>query len=270
MGNVAFPGGNGKRKLSRDEIIRRLRVGDLNKLFAHRYRSCRATYILPDDDDGIEKLNVLAHHYASNPIALPRIIKLRAPWADAEKILEEVASNPRKWRADTLGKLLNLSGKEWRQLGFRTITPVDMSRTERAYFIKVRANGRRNIKRRMEGVKTRAEYLESNNLTRDHPWMAEGISKATWYRRRTKRETGLARIKLLGTDQTCLSREEGMGGVPAAPLRSPTPLPVSPDLSHFGRLTHNTAELYAFIPVHVPGQPNVIPYGWPVEFSRAA
>ena len=77
-------------------------------------------------------------------------------------------------------------------------------------------------------MKTRAEYLEASL---GEPWIAEGISKATWYRRRTKRETGLARIKLIGTNQTCLSKED-MGGVPAALLRSPTPLPVSPDLSH--------------------------------------
>ena len=230
MSEIAVLRGNGKR-LSRDEIIRRLRVGDLNKLYAHRYGGCRPN-VFPDDDSGIEDLKVLAHHYASNPIALPRIIKLRAPWADAEKILEEVSSNPRRWRAETLGKLLNLSGKEWRQLGFRTITPVDMSGTERAYFNRVRANGRRNIKRRMKGVKTRAEYLEANNLTRDQPWIAEGISKATWYRRRTKRETGLARITLIGTNQTCLSREEDRAAVPSAPLRSPTPLPPPPDLSH--------------------------------------
>ena len=45
-------------------------------------------------------------------------------------------------------------------------------------------------------MKPRAEYLATNSLSRNKPWEAENISKATWYRRRTKAETSLAGIKL--------------------------------------------------------------------------
>ena len=46
-------------------------------------------------------------------------------------------------------------------------------------------------------MKSRAEYLESNNLSRDQPWIAEGISRRTWERRRNKVDAGLAQVKLL-------------------------------------------------------------------------
>jgi hypothetical protein len=104
------------RKTNPDEIIRRLRVGDLNKLFALRYggRVGACDWQFPKDDAGLEDLKILAHHYAGNALALPRIITLRAPWADVEAIQEEVFGDPKKWRAKTLGRWLNLDGAEWR------------------------------------------------------------------------------------------------------------------------------------------------------------
>ena len=189
---VAFPGGNGKRKIDPDQLIGRLRIGDLNKLFAHRYGGSRATYVFPDDDSGLEDLKILAHSYAwSNPLAIPRIIKMRALWADAEAIICEVDAYPKKWRAARLGKILNFTGVEWRQL---PIAPIDMTPEERADYSRILSNGRRRKKRRAKGMKSRADYLEANSLSRDKPWVAEGISRAQWYRK--QRETSLAGIKL--------------------------------------------------------------------------
>jgi hypothetical protein len=39
-------------------------------------------------------------------------------------------------------------------------------------------------------AQSRAEY-ERGSLTRLRPWEAEGISRATWYRRRSKRDRPL-------------------------------------------------------------------------------
>ena len=55
-----------------------------------------------------------------------------------------------------------------------------------------------------KGMKTRAEYLAANSLSREKPWKVEGISRAEWYRRRTKAETSLAGIKLTAETSTCL------------------------------------------------------------------
>ena len=114
------------------------RIGDLNKLFAWRYGGNRESYVFPDDDAGVEDLKILLHHYAlNNPLAMPRIIKLRAPWmneAASIRLLEQIEAFPQKWRADTLGRKLNLAGAEWRTLRLRTIAPVDMTQQERVAF----------------------------------------------------------------------------------------------------------------------------------------
>ena len=114
MRKIASRGAGRKNK---DQMIGRLRIADLNKLFAHRYSGSRATYVFPEDDFGLEDLKILIHSYAwSNPLAIPRIIKIRAPWADAEAILSEVGTYPKKWRAATLGKIFNYTGPEHRKL----------------------------------------------------------------------------------------------------------------------------------------------------------
>ena len=227
MRRIASRGAEGKNK---DHLIGRLRIGDLNKFFAHRYGGSRETYVFPDDDSGLEDLKLLIHSYAwSNPLAIPRIIKIRAPWADAEAIISEVDAYPKKWRAATLGTILNYTGVEHRRLRLRTIAPVDMTLEERADYSRILANGRRRKKRRLNCMKTRPEYLAANSLSREKPWKVEGISRAEWYRRRTKAETSLAGIKL--TAETLpVSKQEVLGVVATPPLRSPTQPPLQPDL----------------------------------------
>jgi hypothetical protein len=123
MSKIAVLRGDSKRrkrsrskKLDPNEVVRRIRVGELNHFFSVRYGNGAADcgWRFPDDDAGLEDLKILAHHYATNPAALSRIIKLRAPWAMAEDIPEEVATSPKRWTSKQLGKLLNLSGNEWR------------------------------------------------------------------------------------------------------------------------------------------------------------
>jgi hypothetical protein len=211
---IASHWGDGKRN-----AVWVQRIHALNRIFESRY-GCE----FPDDDAGLEDLKILAHHYYwGNPLAMARIIKRRAPWADVQAIVDEIAANPKKWTSAELGEALNYTGLEWRQLRIRTIAPVDMSRDERVYFNRIQANGRRLKKRRMQGMKPRAEYEATTK-----PWVAEGISRATWYRRRT-RETSLADIKL-----TALTRPwapEDRLGV-AEDGSSATRLSALPDLSN--------------------------------------
>ena len=121
-----------QRRIERkNRAIGTQRIGDLNRLFSRRYGGSRESYAFPDDDAGLEDLKILLHHYAlNNPLAMPRIIKLRAPWmnkAAAARLLEQIEAFPQKWRADTLGQKLNPTGAEWRILRLRTIAPVDMT-----------------------------------------------------------------------------------------------------------------------------------------------
>ena len=93
-----------KRHLEKQNIILgKLRVGDLNKLFAYRYRGRRESYVFPDDDFGLEDLKILIHTYAwTNPLKMARVIALRAPWAQVDKIIEEITTYPRKFTSPHL------------------------------------------------------------------------------------------------------------------------------------------------------------------------
>src|ERR1700722_15300 len=105
MSRIASRGAEGK---SKDQIIGKIRIGDLNKIFAERYGDGREDWQFPDDDSGLEDLKILIHTYRwTNPLKMPRIIQLRAPWADAQAILDEVDAYPRSWKSATLGQLLN-------------------------------------------------------------------------------------------------------------------------------------------------------------------
>jgi hypothetical protein len=60
----------------------RTRTGALTKVFGSplRYGGGKL-YQLTDDDAGREDLHILLDHYVqSNPAAMPRVIKARAPW----------------------------------------------------------------------------------------------------------------------------------------------------------------------------------------------
>jgi hypothetical protein len=225
-----------KKKCRAEVAIGKQRIGALNKLFAYRYGGTREDYVFPEDDAGIEDLKILIHHYArTNPLAIPRVIQLRAPWADAEAIMNEVEAYPRKWRSGTLGKILNFTGKEWRQLRIRTIAPVDMSSEERRYYSRIIANGRRRLKRARQGVKPRAQY-EAASLAHDKPWLAAGISRRTWYRRRG---TGVAAIKITNTTPD-LCQTVARGEVRDC---TPTSKPASPDLRQFEISLFSPAQL---------------------------
>ena len=43
---------------------------------------------------------------------------------------------------------------------------------------------RAELARREAGKPTRDEWLASNGTSRGEPWTAQGVSRATWYRRR--------------------------------------------------------------------------------------
>ena len=225
------------KKCRAEVAIGKQRIGALNKLFAYRYGGAHE-WIFPEDDAGLEDLKILIHHYAwTNPLAIPRVIQLRALWADAEAIMNEVEAYPRKWRSETLGKILNFTGKEWRQLRIRTIAPVDMSSAERRYYSRIIANGRRLKKRRMQGMKTRTEY-EANSLSRSRPWLDEGISRSTWERRR-RRDASMAAIKITKQEPD-LRQTVALGEVRDC---SPTSKPASPDLRQFEISLFTPAEI---------------------------
>ena len=105
---------------------------------------------------------IMLHHYArNNPLKVARIIKIHAPWMlqdEIDEMLEDIANNPRSWRSKTLGRELNFTAPEWRELRLRTIAPVDMTKAERDQDTRLRKRQRMRLKRRVQENRTHAHY----------------------------------------------------------------------------------------------------------------
>ena len=88
------------------------------------------------------------------------------------------------------------------------------------------------------------------------PWKAEGISRTTWYERRKKKgRTGVWQ-RLVRSGHAVLSKST------KGSLRSPTPSRmVSEHGSSSTQLPEAPDPCPFFIPDHIPGAPNLIPYG---------
>src|SRR6516165_5518110 len=132
-------------KLSKDERMRRLRLGDLRRLVGDR---CRGA-ILPDDDAGREYLRELLLPISLGPNEavkraraigiwtstdrMRREIELSAPWmaaGEVQEFLDEINLMPpwqRKPMARTLGERLQLTFAERSRLQIKTIGACDLS-----------------------------------------------------------------------------------------------------------------------------------------------
>jgi hypothetical protein len=168
-----------RRRGSRNIAI--FRRAEIDRLFADRYGP-----ILPDDDAGRADLLIMLHHFATGPgHSAERLAKkwaaARAPWLpewELEPLLKEAMANPRRWRADELGKELGLTATTRQFLRIRTIGACDMSKRDRQRLRKERKRFKEAERRRAKGMTSR-----SVSLSRLEPWKAEGISRRTWYRR---------------------------------------------------------------------------------------
>lgn len=164
--------------------IAALRIRDLSRLMRARYGSQ-----LPNDAVGRDCARIIVHHLAAlSGDPRKRIsgwLELWAPWLqllDAKQLLIEAISNPYRWRADKLGWRLWLTEADRAALRITTIGAIDLGKAERT---ERRRDHHRKLalaKRRAQGAKPRAEYLAS--VKTEKPWIALGISRRTWYRRR--------------------------------------------------------------------------------------
>src|SRR5262245_45957023 len=187
-----------RSKLSRDELLRRLRLGDLRKLLRDRNGP-----VLPDDDAGREYLFELllpisvgpneARHKSGGVIGIwgpvdrmRREIELWAPWMGEDEALGlrlEINTMPRWQRkptARTLGERLQVTYGERLRLQLRTIGPCDVTE---AAISAIRRQKKRQYDKLRRQRQPRAEYLAAS-LAQTKPWEQEGISRRTWERRR--------------------------------------------------------------------------------------
>jgi hypothetical protein len=121
------------------------------------------------------------------------VIETWAPWMPAE---ESEAYVTHVWGLDIyertptaveLGRRLGLTNAEREALKLWPFLPIDRTADEIAEIAKARRNNRRREKARASGIRTRAAYLAELENKRK-PWITEGISRATYYRRRKRDE----------------------------------------------------------------------------------
>jgi hypothetical protein len=187
------------------EKLRRLRIGDLQKLLRFRYGPT-----LPDDDAGRDDLRELLL-----PVSLGReaehkmkhIVEVWAPWmpaTEARQLIDDISRTPaylRKSNAQEIGNRQNVTYHTRQTLGLRTIAPCDMTPDQLTEWRKAKKRARAERRRRKAGQKPRQAYL-ANSLSRLKPWEAKDISRAKWYR---QRETSPYPIKLLNSRHTLVS-----------------------------------------------------------------
>jgi len=169
-----------------------LRLAELNRLLTHRHGG----EVLSEDDAGRDDVEIVVHHLAcaagDQPRNIAGWIALRAPWMaadDVRRIIDQATTKPRRWRADSLAKRLNLHEAERRRLRITTIGAVDLDRAQRAAARRARKRERDReraaARRKVAGAKPRAEYI-ATALTTVRPWVTAGVSRRTWERRRRR------------------------------------------------------------------------------------
>ena len=168
------------------ETVRRLRYGDLLKLFRHRWGA-----VLPDDDAGRSDLWELLTNVSLAPAAadkkLAGIIEVWAPWMPADEaawMMEHVkllTIYERTPTARQLGERLRVTNAERELLKLWQFKPIDMTDEQLTELRKKRRTKQERARNRNRGARSRERYLAEVKAPK--PWEVEGISRRTWYRR---------------------------------------------------------------------------------------
>ena len=201
------------------ETMRRLRLGNLRRLFRHRYGP-----VLPDDDAGRGDLHELLTAISVGPhanIKMPRAIELWAPWmkqGEIDALIEHIHRTPlceRKPTSKQLGERLRLTVGERQRLKLWTIRPYGMDKEELAAWRKANARARMRRLRQKRGSRSRTSYL-AQSKSRQKPWEKEGVSRRTWYRRHRQnlaqpRGTSPCALKLINTANAPVPLCQGHG-----------------------------------------------------------
>ncbi|BEV45975.1 hypothetical protein [Afipia carboxidovorans] len=168
------------------KLIARVRLREIERLFAHRWGGQ-----LPDDDAGLDDLELAAHHIAHlDGDAVDHILRWAWEWApwlwsrsgiDPVAFASRIAANPRRYKADTLAWRLRLTKDVRATLGITTIGAIDCNAEMRAALRRKKKRNKAVAKRRAAGRVRRADY-EANSLSKAKPWEEMGMSRAKWYR----------------------------------------------------------------------------------------
>ena len=153
-----------------------------------------------DTDDGGAYFAAAAPHLDSREVALAwaRRWTPRLTIEDVLAELDRIDARRPTYRADKVARMLAVRRVERDELGLSTIGAVDLNKRQRLTERKLAARERERLRREYAGATPRDRSKSAMK-----PWVAEGISRAVWYRRKAAAETNsCANVK-----RTKLSRE---------------------------------------------------------------
>jgi hypothetical protein len=140
---------------------------------------------MPEGDDAASEHFVVLLHLIANlgdPSAMWAAKARWRPWMDEEAftdILDQIERKPRRWRADSLAREIGLDYATRARLGITSIGASDFSKAKR-----VALRTAKDIKRKRVGRAAAGAKPHALSAARLKPWLALGISKATYDRRR--------------------------------------------------------------------------------------
>ena len=210
------PGETGSNKL-----IALIRLREIERLASWRYGAA-----LTDDRVGRDFAEIAAHHVLGigrDERHIGAWLRVWAPWmdlAEANNIARKAIARPVKYCADTLGWRLGLTGDERHELGITTIGAVGIPKARREAFRKLKARMRSQRRRKQAGAMCRALY-EDKSLETAKPWVALGMSRATYYRRGKPRLPGEWKSRRIGHRRKAPKMPEAPSKAPKAPSKAP-------------------------------------------------
>jgi hypothetical protein len=178
------------KSITKSRMMALVRLRELESLYAFRYGAMH----LPQGDEAaaLEYLEIAAQHIAHLHGEVEKHIiawaRCWAPWVpadQAERLAKRVAAKPRKWRADSMARELNVTKAERDALGLTTIGAVDFTKRQRTKAAKDRRS-QRDRTRRERAAADAGRVLRARpgrpHRTTTPPWELAGMTRSTWYR----------------------------------------------------------------------------------------
>lgn len=106
---------------------------------------------------------------------------------------------------DKIGLILGVTPQIRREAGVRLVGAIGENPEIRKAARRHRDKEKKNEERRNAGRLNRADY-EANSLSKLQPWKAEGISRASWYRRRSAKALGRSETNLPSSETSVARR----------------------------------------------------------------
>jgi hypothetical protein len=141
---------------------------------------------IPDTAEGRAFARCMAHHQAQAGNDVRLWLLNFCPWmsrGDRDRLIEEIAKRPERWRAARLGRVLGFSYLQWLAWSdpanpISTIRPCDRTPEQLAELKRERRNAKRRAKRLSPRKRARADAAAARQEAID----ASGKSRATFYR----------------------------------------------------------------------------------------